>query len=327
VLFDLRDKLVWVAGQHGMVGSALMRRLERESCALLHDPGRRVVDFRRQSEVEEWMASHRAQIVCLSAGRVGGIYANDAFPGDFLYDNLLIAANVIHAAYRTGVEKLLFFGSSCIYPREAPQPMPEEALLTGPLEVTNEAYAVAKIAGIKLCQAYRRQHGCDFISAMPTNVYGPGDNFHPETSHVPAALMRRFHEAKMGGAREVVVWGSGTPRREFLYVDDLADAGVHLLRYYSGDIHINIGAGYDMTIAEFADEIKRCVGFDGRIVYDSSRPDGMPRKLLNSSRIQGLGWKSTTPLKKGLRLYYDWFLSNQGKLRELAIEARSPECA
>ena len=321
MLFDLTDKLIWVAGQHGMVGSALMRRLEREPCALLRDPGRAVLDFRRQSEVEEWMASHRPQIVCLTAGRVGGMYANDAFPGDFLYDNLLIAVNVIHAAYRTGVEKFLFFGSSCIYPREARQPMPEEALLTGPLEATNEAYAVAKIAGIKLCQAYRRQHGCDFISAMPSNVYGPGDNFHPETSHVPAALLRRFHEAKMRGAREVVVWGSGTPRREFLYVDDLADAGLHLLRHYSADTHINIGAGYDITIAEFADEIKRCVGFDGRIVYDGSRPDGTPRKLLDTSRIQWLGWKPTTALKDGLRLYYDWFLSNQGKLRETVMEA------
>jgi GDP-L-fucose synthase len=320
MLFDLTDKLVWVAGQHGMVGSALMRRLEREPCALLHDPGRAVVDFRRQSAVEEWMATHRAQVVCLTAGRVGGMYANDAFPGDFLYDNLLIAANVIHAAYRTGVEKLLFFGSSCIYPREAAQPMPEEALLTGPLEVTNEAYAVAKIAGIKLCQAYRRQHGCDFISAMPSNVYGPGDNFHPETSHVPAALLRRFHEAKKAGAQEVVVWGSGTPRREFLYVDDVADSGVHLLRHYSGDIHINVGAGSDITIAEFADEIKRCVGFEGRIVYDRARPDGTPRKLLDTSRIQGLGWKATTPLQEGLRLYYDWFLSNQSKLRESMIE-------
>ena len=233
-MFDLTDKLVWVAGQHGMVGGAMMRRLQREPCTLLGDPGRAAVDLRRQSKVEDWMASHRPHIVFLTAGRVGGVFANDTFPADFLYDNLLIEANIIHAAYRTGVEKLLFFGSSCIYPREAPQPIPEEALLTGPLEPTNEAYAVAKIAGIKLCQAYRRQHGCDFISAMPTNLYGPGDNFHPETSHVPAALLRRFHEAKMAGTPEVVVWGSGTPRREFLYVDDLADAGVYLLRHYSG---------------------------------------------------------------------------------------------
>jgi GDP-L-fucose synthase len=321
MLFDLTDKPVWVAGQHGMVGSAMMRRLEREPCALLRDPGRGGVDLRRQSEVEDWMASHRPRIVFLSAGRVGGLYANDAFPADFLYDNLLIEANIIHAAYRTGVEKLLFFGSSCIYPRDASQPIREEALLTGPLEPTNEPYAVAKIAGIKLCQAYRRQHGCDFISAMPTNLYGPGDNFHPETSHVPAALLRRFHEAKIAGASEVVVWGSGAPRREFLYVDDLADAGIHLLQHYSGDSHINVGAGYDITIAEFAERIKRCVGFKGRIVYDASRPDGTPRKLLDSSRIQAMGWSATTSLEEGLRLYYDWFLSNQGKLRETVIEA------
>jgi GDP-L-fucose synthase len=278
------------------------------------------VDLTRQSDVEDWLSSHRPRIILLSAGRVGGLYANDTFLADFLYDNLLIEANIIHAAYRTGVEKLLFFGSSCIYPREAPQPIPEEALLTGPLEPTNEAYAVAKIAGIKLCQSYRRQHGCDFISAMPTNLYGPGDNFHPETSHVPAALLRRFHEAKMAGAAEVVVWGTGTPRREFLYVDDLADAGLHLLQHYSGDSHINIGAGYDITIAEFAEQVKRCVEFEGRIVYDRSRPDGTPRKLLDSSRIQAVGWKAATSLEEGLRLYYDWFLSNQGKLRETVIE-------
>jgi GDP-L-fucose synthase len=216
MLFDLTDKRVWIAGQHGMVGSAMMRRLEREGCDLLRDSGRAGVDLRRQSAVEDWIASQRPQVVVLTAGRVGGLCANDTFPADFLYDNLLIEANIIRAAYQTGVDKLLFFGSSCIYPREAPQPIPEEALLTGPLERTNEAYAIAKIAGVKLCQAYRRQHGCDFISAMPTNLYGPGDNFHPETGHVPAALLRRFHEAKLAGAREVVVWGSGTPRREFL---------------------------------------------------------------------------------------------------------------
>ena len=297
-----------------------MRRLQRESCALLRDAGRGVVDFRRQSAVEDWMASHRPQVVFLTAGRVGGMYANNAFPADFLYDNLLIEANIIHAAYRTEVEKLVFFGSSCIYPREAPQPIPEEALLTAPLEPTNEAYAVAKIAGIKLCQAYRRQHGCDFISAMPTNLFGPGDNFHAETSHVPAALLRRFHEAKVAGAADVVVWGTGTPRREFLYVDDLADAALFLLRHYSDDLHVNVGAGSDITIAEFAELIGRCVGFEGRIVYDTSRGDGMPRKLLDSSRIHAMGWSAMTPLERGLRLYYEWFLANQGRLRESAIE-------
>jgi len=236
-----------------------------------------------------------------------------------LYDNLLIETNIIHAAYRTRVKKLLFFGLSCIYPREAPQPIPEHALLTGPLEPTNEAYAIAKIAGIKLCQAYRSQHGCDFISAMPTNLYGPGDNFHAENSHVPAALLRRFHEAKMAGASEVVVWGSGTPRREFLYVDDLADASIHLLQHYSDESHVNIGVGYDVTIAAFAEHVRRCVGFEGAIVYDRSRADGMPRKLLNSRRIQALGWLPITSLDEGLHLYYQWFLSNQGKLRQTLV--------
>jgi GDP-L-fucose synthase len=318
--FDPTDKLAWVAGQHGMVGGAVMRRLQREPCPLLRDPGRGALDFRRQSEVEAWMAAHRPRIVFLSAARVGGIHANDTFPADFLYDNLLIEANIIHAAYRTGVEKLVFFGSSCVYPRHAPQPIPEDALLTGPLEPTNEAYAVAKIAGMRLCQAYRRQHGCDFISVMPTNLFGPGDNFHSETSHVPAALLRRFHEAKLTGASEVVVWGSGTPRREFLYVDDLADASVYLLRHYSGDSHVNVGASSDITIAEFAEQVRRCVGFEGRIVYDRSRADGMPRKLLDSARIHALGWSPATPLEQGLRLYYDWFLANQGKLREMVVE-------
>jgi GDP-L-fucose synthase len=325
MLFDLTEKLVWVAGQHGMVGRAIVRRLRREPCRLLLDPGRALVDFRRQSEVEDWMALHCPQIVFLTAGRVGGIYANDTFPVDFLYDNLLIEANIIHAAYRIGVEKLLFFGSSCIYPRLAPQPIPEDALLTGPLEPTNEAYAVAKIAGIKLCQAYRRQHGCDFISAMPTNLFGPGDNFHPENSHVPAALLRRFHEAKLTGSPEVLVWGSGRPRREFLYVDDLADASLHLLRHYSGESHVNIGAGYDITIGEFAEKVKHCVGFEGQIVYDRSRPDGMPRKLLDSSRIHALGWSAVTPLDRGLAQYYEWFLSNQAWLREAVIGATPAE--
>jgi GDP-L-fucose synthase len=316
MLFDLTGKLVWVAGQHGMVGDAILRRLQRERCILLSDPGRAAIDFRRQSEVEDWMVSRRPQVVIVTAGRVGGLHANSTFPVDFLYDNLVIEANLIHAAYRTGVEKLLFLGSSCIYPREAPQPIPEEALLTGPLEPTNEWYAVAKIAGIKLCEAYRRQHGRDFISAMPTNLFGPGDNFHPENSHVPAALLRRFHEAKMAGAADVVVWGTGRPRREFLYVDDLADACVHLLQHYSGEMHINVGAGYDVTIAEFAEHIKQCVGFEGKITFDTNRPDGMPRKLLDTSRIRTLGWSATTPLDRGLKLYYDWFVTNQGSLRE-----------
>jgi GDP-L-fucose synthase len=248
------------------------------------------------------------------------VHANANYPVDFLYDNLLIATNIIGAAHRINVEKLLFLGSSCIYPREAHQPIREDALLTGPLEPTNQWYAVAKIAGIRLCQAFRQQYGCDFISAMPTNIYGPGDNFHPEIAHVPAALLRRFHEAKMGRAAEVVVWGTGTPRREFLYVDDLADACIHLLLHYSGESHVNIGAGYDITIGDFAERIRQCVGFEGRIVFDKTRPDGPPRKLLDSTPIHTLGWSASTPLEEGLRLYYEWFLINQDHLRETVLK-------
>ena len=256
------------------------------------------------------MAAHRPRIVLLTAARVAGISANDAFPADFLYDNLLIEANIIHAAYRTGVEKLVFFGSSCIYPREAPQPIPEDALLTGPLELTNEAYAVAKIAGLRLCQAYRRQHGCDFISVMPTNLYGPGDNFHAENSHVPAALLRRFHEAKMAGASEVVVWGSGNPRREFLYVDDFADACVYILKTYSGSQFINIGFGTDLTIAELAGTVAEVVEFRGKIVYDTSKPDGMPQKLVDVSRLSAMGWNAKISLREGLGKAYAAFLTD-----------------
>jgi GDP-L-fucose synthase len=318
MLFDLTDKRVWVAGHNGMVGSAMVRRLRREPCTLIFS-GREETDLRRQSEVEAWMDTHRPQVVVLAAARVGGLHANNSYPVDFLYDNLIIQTNIMQASHRAGVEKMLFLGSSCIYPRNAPQPIPEDALLSGPLEPTNEWYAVAKIAGIKLCQAYRRQFGCDFISAMPSNLYGPGDNFHPETSHVPAALLRRFHEAKSKGASEVVVWGTGTPRREFLYVDDLADACVHLLRHYSGESHVNVGAGHDITISEFAERMKRCVGFDGRVVFDPSRPDGMPRKLLDIGSIRALGWSPKTPLEQGLKDYYDWFLANHGNLREVVL--------
>jgi GDP-L-fucose synthase len=314
--FDLAGKRIWVAGHNGMVGSAVVRRLRREPCTVLV-AGRSVLDLRQQSGVESWMDRHRPQVVVLAAARVGGVHANSSFPVDFLYDNLVIETNIIEAARRSGVEKLLFLGSSCVYPREAPQPITEEVLLTGPLEPTNEWYAVAKIAGIKLCQAYRRQYGCDFISAMPTNLYGPGDNFHPENSHVPAALLRRFYEAKVEGRDEVTVWGTGKPRREFLYVDDMADACVHLLRHYSGELHINIGVGDDVTITEFAEQIKRCVGFEGRICYDRTRPDGPPRKLLDVSRMRALGWSATTPLVEGLQRYYEWFLKNKSDLREL----------
>ena len=298
-----------------MVGGAIVRRLAREDCEIL-TVRRGEVDLTRQAETEDWMAEHRPQAVFLAAGRVGGIHANNAYPADFLYDNLAIETNIIRMAHRTGVEKLLFLGSSCIYPREAPQPVAEPSLLSGPLESTNEWYAIAKIAGVKLCQAYRRQHGCDFISAMPTNLYGPGDNFNLETSHVPAALLRRFHEAKLAGAVEVEVWGTGRPRREFMYVEDAADACVHLMRHYSGEGHVNVGTGVDVSIAEFADLVRATVGFQGRIGFDPSRPDGTPRKVLDVSELRRLGWTAPTALQDGLRLYYDWFLANAASLRQ-----------
>jgi GDP-L-fucose synthase len=313
-MFDLDGKRVWVAGHKGMVGQALVRRLRSEPCEIL-TAGRDEVDLRRQSEVEAWMRAARPQAVFLAAARVGGIHANNSFPAEFIYDNLAIETNIIHAAHETGVEKLLFLGSSCIYPREAAQPIRPEALLTGPLEPTNEWYAIAKIAGIKLCQAYRRQFGCDFISAMPTNLFGPGDNFHPEHGHVPAALLRRFHEARLSGARTVTVWGTGAPLREFLYVDDLADACVFLMRRYSGEQHVNVGTGRDLPISEFAAMVARIVDFTGDIVYDRSRPDGTPRKVLDVSALTALGWTAPTPLERGLRLYYDWFLDNVDALR------------
>ncbi len=303
MLYDLSGKTVWVAGERGMVGSALVRRLEQESCTLLHSD-RSTLDLCDQAAVQAWMYTHRPQAVFVAAAKVGGIHANNTFPAEFLYQNLMIEANIIHAAHRVGVEKLLFLGSSCIYPREAPQPMVEDALLTGPLEPTNEWYAVAKIAGIKLCQAYRKQYGDDFISAMPTNLYGPNDNFHPENSHVPAALLRRFHEAKQNNVPEVVVWGTGTPRREFLHVDDLADACVFLMRHYSDQSHVNVGTGVDMTIAEFAEAVKTAVGYAGRLVFDPTRPDGMPRKVMDVSRLTKMGWTAAIGLSEGLKDYY-----------------------
>ena len=311
MLFDLTEKLVWVAGQHGMVGRAIVRRLRRDPCRLLLDPGRALVDFRRQSEVEDWMALHCPQIVFLTAGRVGGIYANDAFPVDFLYDNLLIEANIIHAAYRIGVEKLLFFGSSCIYPRLAPQPIPEDALLTGPLEPTNEAYAVAKIAGIKLCQSYHQQYGCDFISAMPTNLYGPQDNFNLTSSHVLPALIRKFHDAKVNGQRDVTIWGSGSPRREFLHVDDLADACLFLMDRYNEAEHVNVGVGEDLSIRELAEMVRDVVHPSAELVFDRTKPDGTPRKLLNMDRLHALGWRHKIALRDGIASTYDWFVEHE----------------
>jgi GDP-L-fucose synthase len=292
-----------------MVGSALVRRLGSEDCEII-GIGRDTVDLRRQELVEQWLDEVRPDLVFVAAAKVGGIAANSAFPAEFIYDNLMIAANVIHAAKSAQVEKLVFLGSSCIYPREAPQPLSEDALLSGPLEPTNEWYAVAKIAGIKLCQAYRRQFGCDFVSAQPTNLYGPGDNFDLETSHVVPALMRKAHEAKLAGSNILTVWGSGKPLREFLHVDDLADALVFIAKHYTGELPINIGSGEELSIAELSHEIATVAGFKGQIVFDPSRPDGTPRKLVDSSRLSALGWKPGIPLRNGLESTYDWFTSS-----------------
>jgi GDP-L-fucose synthase len=307
--YRLKGKRVWVAGHRGMAGSAIVRRLQSEDCELLM-AGRDAVDLRRQAEVEAWMAKARPQAVFVAAGTVGGILANSTRPAEFLYDNLAIESNIIHGAWKTGVEKLLFLGSSCIYPRLAPQPMTEEALLTGPLEPTNEWYAIAKIAGIKLCQAYRRQYGCDFISAMPTNLYGPGDNYDPQSSHVAAAMQVKVHLAKETGAKTIEIWGSGTPRREFLYVDDLADALVFLMQRYSGEPHVNVGTGADITIRELAELIAKVVGWQGEFVYDPTKPDGMPRKVMDVSRLEALGWKAAMPLEEGFGRAYDWYAEN-----------------
>jgi GDP-L-fucose synthase len=306
--FELKGKTVFVAGHRGMVGAALVRRLAQEDVEL-QTVARSEVDLRDQAAVFDWFAGKRPQAVFLAAAKVGGIVANDTLRGEFLYDNLAIAANVIHAAHVNGAEKLMFLGSSCIYPKLAPQPLREDSVLTGPLEPTNEPYAIAKIAGIKLAEAYRSQYGCDFISVMPTNLYGPGDNYHPEYSHVVAALIRRFHEAKVSGASKVVVWGTGTPRREFLYVDDLADVCVHLMKNYSSDQLINIGTGEDITIAEFARVVAATVGYSGEISFDPSRPDGTPRKWLDVSRLTELGWHARTSLKDGIKLAYQAYLS------------------
>ena len=311
---SLEGKRVWVAGHNGMVGSALVRRLAGEHCELL-TAGRRKLDLTRQKAVEDWMAAERPQAVFVAAAKVGGIYANVTYPAEFLYDNVLIAANIIHAAWRLGVEKLLYLGSSCIYPKLAPQPMAEAALLTGPLEETNEWYAVAKIAGIKLCQAYRKQYGCDFISAMPTNLYGPGDNFDLATSHVVAALLRKAHEANERGDEELVIWGTGTPRREFLYADDCADALVHIMKTYSQSEHINVGSGTDLTIRELANLVADAVGFKGRIITDASRPDGPPRKLMAADKLKGLGWEPRVSLVDGIAHTYHWYLEHMTDAR------------
>ena len=312
--YELRGKRVFVAGHRGMVGSALVRRLAAEDCEILTVP-RQVVDLRDQGAVDEWFARHRPQAVFMAAATVGGIYANDTRPGDFLYDNLAIATNVVGAAQRHAVEKLMFFGSTCIYPRLAPQPMREDALLTGPLEPTNEWYAVAKIAGLKLCEAYRRQHGCDFVSVMPTNLYGPGDNFDPLASHVLPALLRRISEAARAERPAVEIWGSGQPRREFLHVDDLADASIFLMRNWSADQHINIGYGSDISIAELAELIGRIVGFKGEFVFDRTKPDGAPRKLVDVTKLTALGWRPRIELEAGVRDTYRWYVKNRDTAR------------
>lgn len=304
--FNLRGKRVFVAGHLGMVGSALVRRLAGEDCQIL-TAGRDSVDLRNQRAVDRWFDEYRPDAVFLAAARVGGIYANSVRPGDFLYDNLALETNVIEAARRVRVAKLVFFGSSCIYPRLAPQPILESCLLTGSLEPTNQWYAIAKIAGLKLCEAYRRQHGCDFVSVMPTNLYGPGDNFDPLTSHVLAALILKIDDAVRRGLDTVEIWGTGRPCREFLYVDDLADAAVFLMNNWSDDQHINIGTGEDLSIAELARLVARIVGFKGSFVFDPSKPDGTPRKLLDVAKLNALGWRHRTDLESGIRQTYDWY--------------------
>ena len=304
--FELQGARVWVAGHRGMVGSAIVRRLAAEPVEVLSVP-RAELDLRDAAAVRRWLGAHKPDVVVLAAAKVGGILANDSFPADFLYDNLAIETAVIPAAFDAGVSKLLMLGSACVYPRDAPQPMAEEALLTGPLEPTNEWYAIAKIAGLKLCQAYRRQYGADFISAMPNNLYGPGDNYHPEHSHVPAGLIRRMHEARRAGSKSVTIWGTGRPLREFLYVEDAAGACVHLLKRYSGELAINIGSGEEVSIGAFAGLVAEAVGFGGALEFDPSRPDGAPRKLLDVSRLSALGWSASTPLREGLvRTYADF---------------------
>ena len=307
--YRLAGKRVFVAGHNGMVGRALMRRLAGMGAELL-TADRRAVDLRDQAALRAWFEANRPQAVFVAAAKVGGILANNSRPAEFLYDNLIIETNLVEAAYRAGVEKLLFLGSSCIYPKFAEQPIREDSLLTGPLEPTNEWYAVAKIAGIKLCQAYRRQYGCNYISVMPTNLYGPHDNFDLQTSHVLPALLRKTHEAKQAGAAELKIWGTGKALREFLHVDDLADACVFLMERYAGEEFFNVGTGTDVSINELAERIAAIVGWRGRFIHELDKPDGTPRKLLDVSRLMELGWTARIALDDGLRSTYDWFLQN-----------------
>lgn len=308
-MYDLAGKKVWVAGHRGMVGSALVRRLASESCDVIV-AGRDRVDLKRQSQVESFLHDAQPDAIIMAAAKVGGILANDTRPAEFLYDNLIIEANITETAHQAGVDRMLFLGSSCIYPKLAPQPIQESALLTGPLEPTNEWYAIAKIAGIKLAQAYRKQYGRDYISAMPTNLYGLGDNFDLNSSHVLPALIRKTHEAKMAGSETVTIWGSGTPRREFLHADDCADALVFLLKSYSGEEHVNVGSGEDISILELARLVSSVVGYEGEIVRDTSKPDGTPRKLMDAGIIRGLGWSPRMGLEQGIVDTYAWFLQH-----------------
>lgn len=307
--FDLAGRRVWVAGHRGMAGSAIVRRLQRENCEIV-TATREELDLLRQEEVHAWVAGNRIDAVFLAAAKVGGILANSTRPAEFLYENLSIETNVIHAAKDAGVKKLLFLASSCIYPRLAEQPMREEALLTGPLEPTNEWYAIAKIAGIKLCQAYRRQYGCDFVSVMPTNLYGPGDRYDAEGGHVVAALIMKIHAAKVSNSATVELWGSGTPKREFLFSEDLADACVFVMKNYSGEMCLNVGTGRDMTILELAETIARIAGWDGTFTFDRSKPDGMPQKVMDVSRLKALGWSAPTGFETGMKEAYRWYVAN-----------------
>jgi len=321
------DARIYVAGHRGLVGSAILRRLEAEGYRNLLVATREQVDLRDQAAVNYWFRANRPEVVYLVAGTVGGILANSTRPAEFLYDNLMIHGTVVHAAHSFGVDKLLYLGSSCIYPRHASQPIAEDELLAGPLEPTNEGYALAKIAGIKLCQSYRRQYGCNFISAMPTNLYGPGDNFDLASGHVLPAMIRKFHEAKAADRRQVEIWGTGSPRREFLHVDDLAHACTFLMEHYSGEDHINVGTGVDVSIRTLAEMVRDVVHPDAELVFDTSKPDGTPRKLLNVDRLEALGWRASVPLHDGLRSTYEWYLAQlepgAGGLRGVYSDAGS----
>jgi GDP-L-fucose synthase len=304
------DSKIYVAGHRGLVGSAIIRKLKEKGYGNVIGRTHKELDLERQAQVESFFQEQRPEYVFVAAAKVGGIWANHSFPAEFIYSNIMVQTNVIHSAYCTGVKKLLFLGSSCIYPKHCPQPMKEEYLLTAPLEPTNEPYAVAKIAGIKTCQSYNRQYGTDYISVMPTNLYGPHDNFDLQTSHALAALIRKFHEAKMKSAPSVTIWGTGTPKREFLHVDDLADACVFLMNHYDDSDIINIGFGDDISIAELALLIKNVVGYAGQIEYDTDKPDGTPRKLLDSGKLRGLGWKPRLSLEEGIKRTYAWYCEN-----------------